>query len=62
MKVHHYVYLQIKVQKEVESKLRKSLDNSEMELQKSRKHLEPFVRGSYEQFYLFLRLHVGISQ
>ncbi|XP_035725266.1 myosin-11-like isoform X5 [Vespa mandarinia] len=32
----------IKVQKEVESKLRKSLDNNEIELQKSRKHLEPF--------------------
>ncbi|KAL2734072.1 golgin subfamily A member 3-like isoform X2 [Vespula squamosa] len=32
----------IKIQKEVESKLRKSLDNNEIELQKSRKHLEPF--------------------
>ncbi|XP_015185650.1 PREDICTED: uncharacterized protein LOC107071288 [Polistes dominula] len=32
----------IKIQKEVESKLRQSLDNSETELQKSRKLLEPF--------------------
>lgn len=32
----------VKIQKEVESKLRQSLDNSETELQKSRKLLEPF--------------------
>nr|XP_050849490.1 golgin subfamily A member 3-like isoform X3 [Vespula vulgaris] len=32
----------IKIQKEVELKLRKSLDNNEIELQKSKKHLEPF--------------------